>query len=61
MKSCKNILKDFSLCSFVKVENEMKKASPRVPKHKSTFSKDSGNHWLFSLKFELWKTVQDVV
>lgn len=49
MKSCKSVLKDFSLCSFVRVENEMEKASPRVLRHKSMVSKDSGNHWLFSL------------
>lgn len=49
MKSCKSVLKNFSLCSFVRVENEMKKASPRVLRHKSMVSKDSGIHWLSSL------------
>lgn len=60
-ESCKIVLKDFFECSFVRVENKMEKASPRVLKHKSMISKDSGSHWLFSLKSWLWKTVRDVV
>lgn len=42
MKSCKSIMKDFLLCASIKVENEMKKACPRIPKCKSMFSKGPG-------------------
>ena len=53
MKSCKSVLKDFSLCSFVRVENEKTKVSTRVLRHKSVVSEDSGNHWLFSVVLAL--------
>lgn len=51
MKYCKSILKGFPLCSFVRVENETEKASPKVLRHKSMVSKDdSGDHCPFSLR-----------